>query len=227
MKQGALLTISSQEKYGLFWAQQDQVYEPRALNVLKAENSDYEWQLVSLSDMNKDTILAYQAVAFTPITLKYKKEILQWYPTVEVILISTDQFMRFLAPKAAVIGQTTGYLIVAGSDINQNKLPKELSPQFKEENLRQLMREYPSVYWLVKTLEETRELLHHNTKHVTVALAPKAWGYETQLQEEFPEIKILRITPKNLMAIPKEYEKVMLVVAIVTMILLALMGIFQ
>lgn len=206
---------------GIFWAQQDQNYIPRLLNYLKVDYREYDWETVPFYDLNEETIKRYDAVAITPMSQKYRKSILELSPEITVIKVGAEDFMRQLAPKGAVLGRTSGYLIVDGPTMSQKGQPKE-STQFTNDNLRQLMRDYPNVYWEVTCFEEIKHHLAEGSTGITVALAPAAYPYLKFFNTQFPDIAVMKVAPKELEPLGYRYEQGMIIVGALTLFLMSL-----
>lgn len=224
---GLILTIDRQDESGVFWTQQDHIYLPRLLNFLNVEYSEYEWKSMGSWKLDADNLQGYQAVAVTPLTMKYKERVQKLQPTIKIVTIDTERFMRMLAPKGAVIGRTTGYVITQGPQVNYKDRPKTELSLFDNDSLRQLMRDYPKIYWTVESFDDVKRLLAQNAKNVTVGLAPQALSYEKYLQINYPEAEILHVAPKKLLKTPKYIEGTMLLITVLTMFLLILLVFFQ
>lgn len=218
---GLIPVTATQTPDGIFWPSQDQNYVPRLLNYLKIDYSDYEWETVPGYDLTPEKIAEYEAVAVTSMSQRYFPLIKQAKPSIKAIKIGAEDFMRQMAPKGAVVGRTTGYVLVDNQKMSQKNQPKN-PMTFNYENLRQVMRDYPKIYWEVVTFDELKERLRKNTKNVTVGLIPKTYAYEKYLQTGSPDVAIVKLTPKQLEKTPVAYEAAMLITGAITMVLMTL-----
>lgn len=122
------------------------------------------------------------------------------------------------------------YEAVAVTSMSQRYFPliKQAKPSIKaikigaEDFMRQMMRDYPKIYWEVVTFDELKERLRKNTKNVTVGLIPKTYAYEKYLQTGSPDVAIVKLTPKQLEKTPVAYEAAMLITGAITMVLMTL-----
>ncbi|MBP2098252.1 hypothetical protein [Enterococcus rivorum] len=210
-----------QANNGIFWSGQDQNYLPRLMNYLNMEFKEYCWEIVPIYELTEERMKTFDAVAITPLSNSFYKRIHELNRDIKMIRVNADKFMRQIAPKAAVIGRTTGYVLANGTKMSQKRTPKE-KEVFTYDNLRQVMRDYPTIYWQVLSIEELTERLNQHSKNVTVGLIPETYDYEADLEKNFPEVKILKLRPKPLEEIPKVYEIVMILTGTITMLLMVL-----
>lgn len=121
---GLIPVTATQTADGIFWSSQDQNYVPRLLNYLKIDYSDYEWETVPGYDLTPEKIAEYEAVAVTSMSQRYCPLIKQAKPSIKIIKIGAEDFMRQMAPKGAVVGRTTGYVLVDNQKMSQKNQPK-------------------------------------------------------------------------------------------------------
>lgn len=221
---GIIVTISHQQNNTIQWTWQDQQYLPRFTNYLKLTYPDYDWEIIPGHDLTNHDLGQYQAAALPPVSEKFVETIRQLNPQIKLIIPKREDFMYMMAPKAMVLGRTTGYLVATGPQITTRSLPSEArQAKFSNESLRQLMRDYPTIYWSVVTFEELKGKLTENATDVTVALTPQAIPSEKFIATHFSEAAVLHATPSKLAATPKQLELMMMGTVLTTMFLLCLM----
>ncbi len=222
---GIVVTISRQQNNALQWTWQDQQYLPRFMNYLKITYPAYEWEIIPGYELEKLDLSSYQAAALPPVSEKFAKTLRDLNPQLKVIIPEREEFMYMMAPKGMVLGRTTGYLVAQGPKITARGLPSEVrQAKFSNESLRQLMRDYPTIYWTVVTFDELKAKLTENAQNVTVALTPQATPYEKFITTHWPEAAVIQASPSKLAATPAQLELTMIGIVTTTMFLLCLMG---
>lgn len=222
---GIVVTISRQQNNALQWTWQDQQYLPRLMNYLKVTYPAYEWEIVPGYDLKKIDLTLYQAAALPPVSERFAKTLKDLNPQLKIIIPDRDEFLYMMAPKGMVLGRTTGYLVAQGPKLTVRGLPSEKrQAAFSNESLRQLMRDYPTIYWTVVTFDELKKKLAENSQDVTVALKPQAMPYEKYITTHWPNTAVIQGNPSKLAATPTQLELIMIAIVTTTMFLLCLMG---
>ena len=221
---GIIVTISNQQNNTIQWTWQDQQYLPRFTNYLKVTYPNYDWEIIPGHDLSNHDLSQYQAAALPPVSEKFAETLRKQNPQIQLIIPKREDFMYMMAPKSMVLGRKTGYLLATGPKIIARGLPSETrQAKFSNESLRQLMRDYPTVYWSVVTFEELKSKLTENATNVTVALTPQASPYEKFITTQFPDTAVIQAAPSKLAPTPKHLELIMMGTVLTTMFLLCLM----
>lgn len=228
MKNGLILTMSIQENNSIQYARQDQHYLPRLKNYLLLEYGDIHWEQKAAFEITEENIQNYQVMVVTALTRRHTEQFKQWNPELQVIELSTDQFMKSMASRAFVFNMSTGYVLAEAPAVNVKGVPVKTDyPRYTDQDLRQLMKKYPNIYWKVETLDELKKKLDQNTKNVTVALTPAATAYRKLLASNYPTVPLIdaRVEKKLQQGTLKD-EQMMIAITCVTSLLLVLLALF-
>lgn len=228
MKKGLILTMSIQENNTIQYALQDQHYLPRLKNYLLLEYSDIHWEQKAAFELTEESIMEYQVMVVTALTRRHVEQFKQWNPTLQIIELPTDQFMKSMASRAFVFNMSTGYVLAEAPNVNVKGVPVKTDyPPYTDQDLRLLMQKYPTIYWEVETLEGLKEKLDQNTRNVTVALTPAATAYKKLIASSYPTVSIIdaRAEKKQQQGTLRD-EQWMIAITCVTSLLLILLALF-
>ncbi|MDH6364899.1 hypothetical protein M2139_001900 [Enterococcus sp. PF1-24] len=224
MKKGLIITLGEQPFNSLQWAQQDQNYLPRLKNYLQLNYPDYTWESQPFYKLQASD--DFEAVAVTPIAQLHLRKVQAWFPDIRLISVPQEDFMRMMAAKGAVMGCTTGYVLNDAPVMISQKQLAQLG-EFSADALRMLMRDQPTIYWNVVPFAELKELLTQKQKNITVALTPRAYSYNKYLAINFPEVKIIKVTPEAFEKKSYQTEWSLLGIGAATWFILLLLVLFR
>ncbi|MHC5375440.1 hypothetical protein ACYSNU_16850 [Enterococcus sp. LJL120] len=221
---GLIITLSRQANNSIMWTMQDQFVLPRLKNYLELEYPQYEWEEKPFYEVDADVLADYQIAALSRLAEPKRGQVMAMKPGLEIVEIPPEEAVSQMAFRGDVLFKTSGYLLAEGPKLKQKGQPTQ-TEHFHYQNLQQLMRDYPYIYWEVSDFESIKEILR-NKPTLTVGLAPAAYAYNKFFSVEFPEAKIIKIAPKALSRPPKIYDKIMAVTLGVTLLLMGLLVLF-
>lgn len=228
MKKGIILTMSIQQNNTIQYTLRDQNYLPRLRNYLLLEHSAFTWEKKAFFELTKENIKEYQAIAVTPLTKKFLKELQEWHPDIQIIDVPAEQFAKSMAPRGLVVNMSTGYVLAEAPAIAVKDMPiNDDHPPYTYEDLRKLMRKYPTIYWEVISLDELKKKLATNTSNTTVALTPAAAAYRKLLTSTYPTVPVIdaRAEESPYQSTLRD-EQWMIAITSVTTLLLILLALF-